>query len=258
MLPLALSLSVGVIVGTVALALAADTPSPPTSVASSLPRSLFEQDARPVRFGPVGLSIADELPTILGESTDAPVPPSPVFKAEQPAPTPSPSSSLLSPSPSPSPVATPRPKTSSLSVELAGNAKGEGSNRSLSYEGKLRNTGSSSLPGVEFLSHIPSGTKWMPSQACSWTGYAITVTYEASSRTETVCIPGTSTMNGSNDPGVHPVRVKLSETLTPGTGVTVQWLVEVVGSKPADIVNDAHAWADGLRFDSGEIATSVR
>lgn len=243
----AMGLLAAVIVGIVTLAVAAGAPTPRASVESALPTSLFELEASAVRFGPVALSIAEEVPMLEGQAEEKnagpnSAPPSETEKPNVP----------ITASPSP---AVP-PDSTSMSVELVGEARNlRGTTRAISYKAKVRNTGKSSISALDFLSHVPTDTQWMPNVVCAFTGYAINITYPRSTRT--VCVAGSSAAKGSMAPESHLVKVRLSEDIPSGSEVSVQWTVQFVGSGPGEVVNHAHALTGGKTFDSGDTVTKV-
>ncbi|MCA1838817.1 MAG: hypothetical protein LC723_00595 [Actinobacteria bacterium] len=248
-------LALGLVCGSVALALAGRSSTAIETVKAALPESLFVTEPSSEKMGRVDAGIAAEASP--SPTTTVSVQPSPSpSRAKKPAAGASPSPTAQAPvSPGPAPSTSASPQTG-MSVALTGKARPSGNAKTVSYDGTIANTGQTTLSALTFSSHVPEGSTWPTDSACGGSGHLVVITYHANS--EDFCIDGSSTIAGSSDPAVHVIDIALSgKTLQPGESIKLTWVV-TADPQTTSLANHDHASSGNVSATSDTIMTKVR
>lgn len=253
------------IVGSTFAALSGRSSSLILGTTTALPKTLFLREPGDSKIAPVDQQIASEVAS--AEVQAAPQPTSsavtaPTRKTQAAAASPSPTVVQTAPPPtstqkaSPIPGATASPSpTPQMTLDLSGRAKRTGGTSTITYTSNLKNTGTVSVNGVSFTSHVPSGTVWNLSPDCGNKGFAVYVTYSTGTK-ETLCVPGTAPSSGNGD--AHTVSVALTKTVDPGVTATMTFALDVTDSSLTEVSNHAHAAFAGVTVDSPVFITRIR
>lgn len=245
-------LSAGIVSASVALALEhLDRRSVGGPVAALPDVLLSPAPARAAKVAPIGGEIQSELNSQLNGSNST----SEEVLVAVPSISPSDSPSVA-PTPGAPPPTSPSPVGRvAMTVELQHELRGGSSNRQIQYSGIIKNTGDVALERLLFRSHVPSQTTWND-DVCGQNRLPVTLRFDGGGST-VICISGGPSIKGSDDPSFHPVAVELSFPIDPGRSIRIEWTVDVDSGAQGDVVNHAHAQANGLSVETTQAKTPL-
>ena len=228
------SVSLGLLVGSVALAFGVSSEGSIYRAQAELPESLFAVD--------VESEVAPVAEVLVAE-----VDPAPSASPEPTAPR-----AATKPTPKTTSPAGGQSRSAQLKMSLAFTSEviGKGKGRKIRYTGTISNTGGAPISRFDFTSHVPGGTEWLQG-SCDEGLRELQVSRDSGQPTR-VCSDPTPDASG------HDIHHAIDGELAPGAAVSLVFTVTIIDEAASSIVDHAHATADGLNVSSGDVVTELR